>query len=102
MRECIKKSNSLVSLVLKTSSNHCIFFENAADWIIIVNSACYRDMIIQFFILKSQDMDMNDMWFQQDDITCHTLRKTVQLLHELFPGCNFPFFIRIGRPDRVM
>ena len=26
------------------------------------------------------------MWFQQDGITWHTARKTIQFKHELFPG----------------
>lgn len=62
------------------------FFENAADQAITVNGARYRDMIIQFFVPKLQDMDVDDMWFQQDGATCHTARETIQLLHESFPG----------------
>ena len=26
------------------------------------------------------------IWFQQDDATCYTANKTIQLLHETFPG----------------
>ena len=41
-------------------------------------------------------MNMDDIWFQQE--ICHTARKIIQLLHESFPGRNFPFSsIRIGR-----
>ncbi|EFN87925.1 hypothetical protein EAI_17175, partial [Harpegnathos saltator] len=62
------------------------FFENAAGQAITVNGARYRDMIIQFFVSKLQDMDVDDMCFQQDDgATCHTARETIQLLHESFP-----------------
>ena len=89
------------------------FFENAADRIMIVNGARYRDMIIQFFMPKLyniynytnlylykyyiiKDMNMDDIWFQQE--ISHTARKIIQLLHESFPGRNFPFSsIRIGR-----
>ena len=91
------------------------FFENAADRIIIVNGVRYRDMIIQFLCLNYiiyiyiiytnlylykyyiiKDMNMDDIWFQQE--ICHTARKIIQLLHESFPGRNFPFSsIRIGR-----
>ena len=88
------------------------FFENAADRI-IVNGIRYRDMIIQFFMPKLyniynytnlylykyyiiKDMNMDDIWFQQE--ISHTARKIIQLLHESFPGRNFPFSsIRIGR-----
>ena len=62
------------------------FFENVAVQAIAVNGARYRDMIIQIFVPKLQDMDVDDMWFQQDGATCHTARKTIQLLHESFPG----------------
>ncbi|XP_078047551.1 uncharacterized protein LOC144475472 [Augochlora pura] len=62
------------------------FFENAAGQAITVNGARYRDMIIQFFVPKLQDMDVDGMWFQQDGATCHTARETIQLLHESFPG----------------
>ncbi|CAK9818123.1 hypothetical protein ANTQUA_LOCUS9679 [Anthophora quadrimaculata] len=65
------------------------FFENAADQAITVNGARYRDMIIQFFVPKLQDIDVNDMWFQQDDATCHTAQETIQLLHESFPSRGF-------------
>ncbi|EFN76657.1 hypothetical protein EAI_15297, partial [Harpegnathos saltator] len=40
------------------------FFENAAGQAITVNGAHYHDMIIQFFVPKLQDMDVDDMWFQ--------------------------------------
>ena len=33
-------------------------------------------------MLKLQDIDMDDMWSQQDGAICHTIRKTIQLLHE--------------------
>ena len=56
-----------------------------------VNSARYRDMITQFFLPKLDDIDVADMWFQQDDATCHTANKTIQLLHEIFPSHALSF-----------
>jgi len=50
---------------------NCIFF------IVIANC--------MFFVPKFQDMDMDDMWFQQEDATCHTAQETIQLLNESFP-----------------
>lgn len=35
---------------------------------------------------KLQDMNVYDMWFQQDGATCHTVQKAIQLQHESFPG----------------
>ncbi|XP_018359883.1 PREDICTED: uncharacterized protein LOC108759083 [Trachymyrmex cornetzi] len=43
-------------------------------------------MITEFFLPKLDDIDVDDMWFQQDGATCHTARETIQLLHETFPG----------------
>ena len=40
------------------------FFEND---VATVNDARYRDMITQFFLPKLDDIDMANMWFQQDD-----------------------------------
>ena len=62
------------------------FFENEAGQAATVNDARYRDTITQFFLSKLDDIDVADMWFQQDDATCHTVNETIQLLHETFPG----------------
>lgn len=31
-------------------------------------------------------MDIEDLWFQQDDATCHTAPETIRLLGRKFPG----------------
>ncbi|KAK9510942.1 hypothetical protein O3M35_005613 [Rhynocoris fuscipes] len=43
-------------------------------------------MITRFFLPKLDDIDVANMWFQQDGATCHTARETLQLMHETFPG----------------
>ena len=43
------------------------FFENEADQATTVNAARYRDTITRFFLPKLNDIDVADMWFQQDD-----------------------------------
>ena len=64
------------------------FFENDADQAATVNGVRYRDMITQFFLPKLDDINVANMWFQQDDATCHSkIHKTIQLLHETFPAC---------------
>ena len=61
------------------------FFENEAGHAATVNGARYLDMITQFFLPKLDDIDVANMWFQ--DATCYTIiHKTIQLLHEIFPG----------------
>ena len=51
-----------------------------------VNGARYCNMITQFFLPKLDDINVANMWFQQDDATCHTANETIQLLHETLPG----------------
>ena len=53
------------------------FFENEAGQAATVNSARYRDMITQFFLPKLDDIDVANMCFQQDDVTCHTTNETI-------------------------
>lgn len=62
------------------------FFENEAGQTVTVTAARYRDMITRFFLPQLDDIDVANMWFQQDGATCHTARETLQLLHETFPG----------------
>lgn len=61
------------------------FFENEAGAAITVNGERYRSMITNFFWPKLDDMDTDDMWFQQDGATCHTAHATMDILHERFP-----------------
>ena len=43
-------------------------------------------MVLKFFLPKFDDIDVADMWFQQDDATYHTSNEIIQLVHEIFPG----------------
>ncbi|EFN81170.1 hypothetical protein EAI_00691, partial [Harpegnathos saltator] len=45
------------------------FFENDVGVAITVNGERYRTMITNFFWPKLNDMDVDDMWFQQDGAT---------------------------------
>lgn len=62
------------------------FFENVAGKAITVNGERYRSMITDFLWPKLNDMDVADMWFQQDGATCHTAHATMEILHERFEG----------------
>lgn len=48
--------------------------------------ARYCDIITQIFMIKSQYMDEIVLWLQQDDTTWHTVRETIRLLNQPFPG----------------
>lgn len=52
------------------------FFENAAGCAVTVYGARYGAMIIRFFGPKWQDIDEENIWFQQDGATYHTVRET--------------------------
>ena len=62
------------------------FFENEGGVAVTINGERYRDMLAEFLWPKLDDMDLTDVWFQQDGATCHTSNATIALLHQKFPG----------------
>jgi len=61
------------------------FFQNEAGVAIIINGERYRSMISNFLWPDDMDdMDTDNMWFQQDGATCHTPHATMDILHERF------------------
>ena len=60
------------------------FFKNDAKAAVTVNGIRYRAMINQFLFLIINDIDADDIWFQQDDATCYTANETINLLKEKF------------------
>ena len=50
-----------------------------------VNGERYRRMITEFLLPQLEDLEEEDLWFQQDGATCHTARQTTQLLRDKFP-----------------
>lgn len=51
---------------------------------VTVNGERYRAMINGFFVPELKDVDVDDLWFQQDGVTCHTANETINLLKETF------------------
>lgn len=51
---------------------------------VTVNSERYTEMIREFFLPKLEEMDLGDVWFQQDGATAHTARCSMELLRENF------------------
>ncbi|KOC66354.1 hypothetical protein WH47_07423 [Habropoda laboriosa] len=43
-------------------------------------------MVTTFFRAKLNNMNVDDVWFQQDGATCHTSKETVALLKEMLNG----------------
>lgn len=76
------------------------FFENDRGEAVTVNGICYRNMITEFLWPIIDDMDTEDMWFQQDDATCHTSNETLELIHEKFPDRLISRFGDVNWPPR--
>ena len=51
---------------------------------VTVNGIRYRAMIKQFLFLKINDIDADNIWFQQDGAACHTANETINSLKEKF------------------
>ena len=60
------------------------FFENAAGEAVTVKGEQYCRMITEFLWPELMNIDLEDIWFQQDGTTPHLASKT--LLHTKFPG----------------
>ncbi|GFW02942.1 uncharacterized protein TNCV_683681 [Trichonephila clavipes] len=60
------------------------FFKNDEGYNVTVNGDRYRVMITNFFIPELSNHDVQELWFQQDDATCHTARATIDLLKDTF------------------
>ena len=52
----------------------------------MVNELRYRTMINEFLWSEFEDMDVDDVYLQQDGATCDTSGETIGLLREKFPG----------------
>ena len=79
----IKKWLFGVVLVWRRSSDR-IFSKILVASQFTVNGDRYREMIRDFITPDLRENDMEGHWFQQNDATCHTVRKTMNLLKEFF------------------
>ena len=60
------------------------FFENEQEDAVTVNSERYRAMLNEFLFTKNKEEDIDNIWFQQHDATCHTAEATLDLLRSVF------------------
>jgi len=61
------------------------FFEEDGATV-TVTSDRYVEMLETFLRPKLDDVDTEDVWFQQDGATAHTARCSLRVLREMFPG----------------
>ncbi|GFV72168.1 putative transposable element [Trichonephila clavipes] len=76
------------------------FFKNDEGHNVTVNGDRYRAMITNFFIPESNNHDVHELWFQQDDATCHTARATIDLLKDTFGNRLISRFGPVNWPPR--
>ena len=60
------------------------FFEEN-ERAVTVNGARYRNMIEEYFLPRLEEMNVRNVWFQQDGATAHTARDSMNLLRQHFP-----------------
>jgi len=61
------------------------FFEEGGATV-TVTSDRYVEMLETFLCPKLEDVDIEDVWFQQDGATANTARRSLRVLREIFPG----------------
>ena len=52
---------------------------------VTVNSDRYVNMLEEFFLPRTDELDHEDIWFQQDGATAHTSKASMAVLREHFP-----------------
>ena len=60
------------------------FFENEQGEAVTVNGDLYRAMLNEFLFTKVEEEDIDNIWLQQDDATCHTVEATLDVLRPVF------------------
>ncbi|QQP36291.1 Transposable element Tc3 transposase [Caligus rogercresseyi] len=60
------------------------FFKDDRGRNVTVNGERYRAMITDFFLPQLAELNLVNMWFQQDGATCHTARETMNMLKDEF------------------
>ncbi|GFY23692.1 transposable element Tc3 transposase [Trichonephila clavipes] len=76
------------------------FFKNDESQNVTVNNDRYRAMITNFFIPELNNHDVQELWLQQDDATCHTARATIDLLKDTFGDRVISRFGPVNWPPR--
>ncbi|GFU64339.1 uncharacterized protein TNCV_1634731 [Trichonephila clavipes] len=57
-------------------------------------------MITNFFVSELNNHDVQELWFQQDGLTCHTARATIDLLKDTFGDRLISRFGPVNVPPR--
>ena len=64
--------------------NWQFFFDNEQGEVVTVNADRYRAMLNEFLFTKIEEEDIDNIWFQQDGATCHTVEAILAVLRPGF------------------
>ena len=76
------------------------FFENEAGRAVSINGDRYRGMLQFFFWSEIEDMNVSDMWFQQDGARPHTAAETMAIVNDRFPDRTISQGAKVEWPPR--
>ncbi|GFV03542.1 transposable element Tc3 transposase [Trichonephila clavipes] len=76
------------------------FFKNDEGHNVTVNGERYRATTTNFFIPELNNHDVQELWFQQDGVTCYTARATIDLLKDTFGDRLISRFGPVNWPQR--
>lgn len=76
------------------------FFEDGEGKACTVNGERYRKMLTDFLSPQLDNINVENLWFQQDGSTCHTAKATISLLKTKFPGRIISKYGDINWPPR--
>ncbi|GFY05054.1 uncharacterized protein TNCV_561861 [Trichonephila clavipes] len=78
------------------------FFKNDEGHNVTVNGDRYRAMLTNFFIPELNNHDVQELWFQHDGATCHTVRATIDLLKDTFGDRLISRFGPANWPSKIL
>ena len=91
-----------LKLILRTVFS--MTFSKISGVILLISSMMlffnYRQMIQEYLLPQLGDLDMQNLWFQQDGATPHTARETMAILRAAFPGRLISRFGDVPWPPR--
>lgn len=76
------------------------YFENEEERCVTVNGERYRAMITDYLWPIFEDMNLDNIWFQQDGAPCHTSHATIDLLRGKFENRVISRFGDVHWPPR--
>lgn len=77
------------------------FFEKEGTAVTVI-SACYINMLNIFLCpeLERRQVNMREIWFQQDGATAHTVRASMKVIRQMFPVSVISRYDEIYWPPR--